>query len=114
MPDSYFLIDGNGYAAGCAAGLRPAVVWERESWAMPLVRPLADQLGHSPDQGRSPNAWGDGDGRAEPCLTSGGIAETSRVSAAGGRSALAQPVSRSALAQPVSRSALAQPVAAAR
>jgi hypothetical protein len=29
---------GNGYAAGCEAGLRPAGVVEQNNWAMPLVR----------------------------------------------------------------------------
>ena len=41
---------------------------------MPLVRPLAESTGHSPNQGHSPlTLWNDSGG-AEPRLTSGGEA----------------------------------------
>src|ERR1044071_4572758 len=45
----------SGFAAGCEAGLCPAVDVGIKWWATPLVRALPCVYGPSPNQGHSPN-----------------------------------------------------------
>jgi len=66
---------GCGSAAGCEAGLRPAVASVKKRWGYaPGPASGPETLGQSPNQGRSPPLNSNIDGGAEPRLTSGGEA----------------------------------------
>jgi hypothetical protein len=62
-----------GFAARCEARLCLAVALKKGTWALPLVRPMA-QKGQARTMGTAPGYYSQRDGEAKPRLTSGGKA----------------------------------------
>jgi len=68
------VIARRGFAARCAAGLSPAVDSHIQFGLRPRFGLCPGFQGQRPNRGHSPNLSSRVDGKAEPCLTSGGEA----------------------------------------